>query len=872
MKRAVLFLVGVLLALPLLGLPAGRAAAPEAAPLIEEGDAVNGMIRVWLSSIRGKSAYNLSVTGGSYAVNGVTVANGGKIKVEFSSGAVYVTANGTRMAMGSSAVISRLSGGVKIAEALAPANLYPGDMRFFYSGGMAYVVCCLYIEDYVYGVLPYEMDNDFPLEALKAQAVTARTYAIRAKTTSGSYDVTDTTAHQVFRGVSNDKKRCIQAVDDTWGIVLKANGSYAGAYYSASNGGQTAANNHVWGGAALPYLMIKDDPYDLANARAVKKSYFIYASPSYGTSVSAYEMIRTALAGKLGGTSGSYSIDEITDVLLHTPMYAAPSRLYTRMQASVTYNGGSRATVDIPIFPTVKSSLGLGINAEKNELFAVEREEKGFRVTARRYGHGVGMSQRGAEQMAETGFSYAQILGFYYTGIQRARIHFTTNWPSSTQAPLPAEDAPGIMTEISARVSLVSAGDRLNLRKEPADTSEILVKIPNGAEVTVLSDHGVWCKARYENQTGYVSKAYLKFSAEEPDASGGAGMARVSVTSGSLNLRKEASATADIIGKLPDGARVNLVEKGDVWSRILYNNQTGYVMNRFIVGSIRQPETPAATVPPLEEVQPSARPARTGRVSVAPGTLNLRAQPSLDADILLEIPYGDAVDVLQMDDTWCAVRYLGLQGYVMRAYLAVGEGASITPAPPAGTVPPDAAAYPRDDAVAWVNTNDGDRLNLRRSASSGSTVLIRVPHGAQVAVLERGSAWTRVAYSGYAGYVSTEYLMATQPGETTAAAPRLSAPPQPDAVPSAGGYASAWAVTRDGGSVHLRQSASTRAKSLALVPHGSRVTLEDVGAQWCRVGYGGLTGYIAGDYLTFTDPVTGAPAWTAEIVQEILPP
>jgi len=250
MKR---WLAGLLLGMMILFCHAGVGFAEGAlaASLIDEPANINGMIRVALTSIGGKRTYNLTLTG-SYTLNGSTLPSGSKVKVEFFGGAVYVTANGARQAMGSAATLNRISGGVKIAESLAPANVYPGDMRFVYSGGKAYVVCHLFLEEYVYGVLPYEMDNSFPLEALKAQAVTARTYALRAKTTAGVYDVTDTTNHQVFRGVAADKKRCIQAVDETWGVVLKHNGQYVNTFYSASNGGQTELNNHVWGGSRLP--------------------------------------------------------------------------------------------------------------------------------------------------------------------------------------------------------------------------------------------------------------------------------------------------------------------------------------------------------------------------------------------------------------------------------------------------------------------------------------------------------------------------------------------------------------------------------------------------------------------------------------------
>ncbi|MCL1796642.1 MAG: SpoIID/LytB domain-containing protein, partial [Clostridia bacterium] len=342
-----------------------------------ESGSVEGTIRVWLSSIRTCLTYDITVSG-SYSIGGAQLSNGSSVKIEFSGGNVFVTTQGNRRNMGASATLSRQSGGVKIAQSLAPGNIYPGNLRFFYYGGTAYVVCDLYIEEYLYGVLPYEMDNSFPLETLKAQAVAARTYAMRAKSPSGNYDVTDTTTHQVFRGVNYTRTRCIQAVDETWGVVLKQENAYAAAYYSASNGGQTEAAQNAWGGSPVSYLTVKDDPFDLANLRSVKKSSLIATVPAPGSS--AYAMLQNALASKYGGSSAAYAIGRINDCTVHTPRFSAPSEVYSMLRVDITYNNGQTTIVDIPIFAIVKPTLGLSINSVQNELFTVERETNGFRI------------------------------------------------------------------------------------------------------------------------------------------------------------------------------------------------------------------------------------------------------------------------------------------------------------------------------------------------------------------------------------------------------------------------------------------------------------------------------------------------------------
>ena len=130
----------------------------------------------------------------------------------------------------------------------------------------------LSVEDYLLGVVPYEMSESFPLEALKAQAVCARTYALSRVSREKAWDVVDTTNDQVYRGTVSSKPNSARAVRETAGIVITSNGALANCYYSASNGGQTELPSHVWSGneSSTCYQMT-DDPYDLENPESIQK-------------------------------------------------------------------------------------------------------------------------------------------------------------------------------------------------------------------------------------------------------------------------------------------------------------------------------------------------------------------------------------------------------------------------------------------------------------------------------------------------------------------------------------------------------------------------------------------------------------------------
>lgn len=204
------------------------------APLTSRSSATNGMVRVYLSSLGNPSTLNLTISG-NYSVNGnasQSIANGSSVAVGFSSstGAITLTRNGVKTNMGTYFALRRHSAsganGVKIAQARESNNLYPGDISFRSvqsgSGYKLYTVAHIYIENYLYGVLPYEMGNSTNIEALKAQAVAARTYTVKQMQSraSGYFDVYDTTSDQVYRGTPSGNANCVAAVDATKGIVL----------------------------------------------------------------------------------------------------------------------------------------------------------------------------------------------------------------------------------------------------------------------------------------------------------------------------------------------------------------------------------------------------------------------------------------------------------------------------------------------------------------------------------------------------------------------------------------------------------------------------------------------------------------------------
>ena len=255
------------------------------APLIRSGETKNGMVRVWLESLGNPSKLTVTVTG-NYSVNGNTamsLSSGDSVSIGFDSvtGEITMTMDGLTYAMGQEMRLRRHqangTSAVSIAQSKRPSNLYPGDLQLLAvktaSGYKLMPIVHVYIEYYLYGVVPYEMSSSSPIEALKAQAVAARTYTLRRLNgrVSYDYDIGDTSSDQVYYGYTGSVTNATKAVDETRGIVIMNDGSLSGTYYTASNGGQTEAVKNAWGGTAYPYLGVKDDPFDLMNSGSIRR-------------------------------------------------------------------------------------------------------------------------------------------------------------------------------------------------------------------------------------------------------------------------------------------------------------------------------------------------------------------------------------------------------------------------------------------------------------------------------------------------------------------------------------------------------------------------------------------------------------------------
>jgi stage II sporulation protein D len=220
------------------------------------GGAGVGRVRVLLASGVGRlsvgSAAPFSVrdaNGRSFDVSAGTHVLGSPLRIRSASGKLRRLASPVRFNRGSA--VLQLSG-----------NRYRGLLRVRARGGRLSAVNDVGLEPYVKGVIAWEMPASWHPQALRAQAVVARTYGLVSRKSGAWFDLYDDTRSQVYGGMRAEDPRTNAAVDATRGEVVRSGGALAWTVYHSTSGGKTASRRDEWGPPGLPYLVSVDDPHD----------------------------------------------------------------------------------------------------------------------------------------------------------------------------------------------------------------------------------------------------------------------------------------------------------------------------------------------------------------------------------------------------------------------------------------------------------------------------------------------------------------------------------------------------------------------------------------------------------------------------------
>jgi len=275
---------------------------------------------------------------------------------------------------------------------------YRGRLGIYADGGARlFVVNELDIEDYLAGIINYEISSAWPEDVVKAQAVAARTYVLyrMERAPKGPYDIEGTTTGQVYKGASAEDEAATKAVKMCHGEVLFFHGKPALTVYHSNGGGRTDAAGDIWkGDEYYPYLRSVVSPYDKV-------------SPRYRWDFAIPASILGRLLRAEGFSLGMPRSLQSKDI---TPGGRVKTMRLTDGRGKTIVIGGEE----------LRRLLGYSII--RSALFTVRRERGLFIFTGRGSGHGVGMSQWGARGMAEAGYSYKEILRHYYPGTRLKKL------------------------------------------------------------------------------------------------------------------------------------------------------------------------------------------------------------------------------------------------------------------------------------------------------------------------------------------------------------------------------------------------------------------------------------------------------------------
>ena len=230
----------------------------------------------------------------------------------------------------------------------------------------------LLLEEYLYSVVGSEMPSSFGIEALKAQAIASRTYAINniLKPKGINFDLYDTVLSQSYKGKSSEKDNIIKAVRETRGIVLVYKGEIIDALYHSSSGYKTNSSLSYYG-KDVPYLQSVED----------------------------------------------YVFDKIWDKKIEIKDFMKDFSLKSIENIE---DKETVLTVDNKTIPKRKIREKYGL---KSSNFTVYKDDIYININGIGYGHGVGMSQYGANELSKLGYKYDEILKHYYTNVELKKIY-----------------------------------------------------------------------------------------------------------------------------------------------------------------------------------------------------------------------------------------------------------------------------------------------------------------------------------------------------------------------------------------------------------------------------------------------------------------
>jgi len=264
---------------------------------------------------------------------------------------------------------------------------YAGNILIKARNGALAVVNEVDLEQYLQGVVPSEMPSDWPMEALKTQAVISRSYALyqKRKNKNNEYDLPASVLGQVYKGESAYHPRPAEAIEKTAGLIAAYNGEVVLTYFHSTSAGPTEDANERWG-VDYPYLKGVSCPLDFASP------YFTWQRDI-----------------PLSDLENSLDKSGVGTIATLTPLsYSKAGRI---LMVRILHSRGET------FLKAEEMRRLLGYKTLPSTHFKIDSFGKTLKISGMGWGHGVGLCQWGAKVMAERGLKFDEIVRYYYPGI-----------------------------------------------------------------------------------------------------------------------------------------------------------------------------------------------------------------------------------------------------------------------------------------------------------------------------------------------------------------------------------------------------------------------------------------------------------------------
>ena len=419
---------------------------------------------------------------------------------------------------------------------------------------------------YLYGIVPYEMSESCPIESLKCQAVASRTYAFGFTMPGDDYDITDSFNYQGYRGYKPGYEKCMRACLETAGVILSVDNEIPLAFYGATNGGETALPSHLFGYDSLdPLYEIRLDDIDFYEANPICRQNL---EITYGeiSDNEAFNALLCREAKKIVGSS--VRLISILETDVNTPKFENCERNMANVDVRILVGTGSG-----------EQEVSFGFSADRlkaegvftNKMYWGEPTSTGYNIYFCRYGHGLGMSQYGAQARAREGQTYQQVLKFYY-----GKMKLTDVCELNPERPF------------AYSLNIKAYGEfnttNVNLRSGPSASFTSLGKFNTGTHVDVINAVNGWICCIADGKLGYVRGDYIDVKLFPSPIAAQQRVCEAKTTEAAA-LRTSPSQYAAEIVSLSEGAQIRVwFEIGD-WYYVRIGHRSGFVeKSKIIIG------------------------------------------------------------------------------------------------------------------------------------------------------------------------------------------------------------------------------------------------------------------------------------------------